>query len=157
PDAISPVWPDSDYSHAVLERFGENLDAIVAMARERGIPLVLCTAPSNVAEWPPALLRVERPDAAAHAEVVANVRALLASGDTEKAQDEIRLAKERFGDDAMLLYLEARALHAQGEADAARALFARARDRDLVPRRAFDSQNERIRRAAQQPGVVLVD
>jgi len=157
PAAIPPVWPGSDFSRAVLERFGENLDAIVAMARERGIPLVLCTAPSNVAEWPPAFLRVERPDAAGHAEVVANVRALLAAGDTAKAQDEIRLAKARFGDDAMLLYLEARALEAQGETDSARALFARARDRDLVPRRAFDSQNERVRRAAQQPGVVLVD
>jgi len=141
----------------VLERFGENLDAIVAMARERGIPLVLCTAPSNLAEWPPAFLRVERPDAAGHAEVVANVRSLIAAGENAKAQDELRLAKTRFGDDAMLLYLEARAQGAQGQPDSARALFAQARDRDLVPRRAFDSQNERVRRAAQQPGVVLVD
>src|SRR5262249_28605937 len=136
---------------------GENLDAIVAMARERGIPLVLCTAPSNLAEWPPAFLRVERPDAAEHAEVVTNVRSLLAAGENAKAQDELRLAKSRFGDDAMLLYLEGRALRAQGDDTAARELFAQARDRDLVPRRAFDSQNERVRQAAQQPGVMLVD
>jgi tetratricopeptide (TPR) repeat protein len=157
PAAIPPVWPDSDFAREVLARFGENLDAIVAMARERGIPLVLCTAPSNLAEWPPAFLRVERPDAAGLAEVVANVRALLAAGESAKAQDELRLAKARFGDDAMLLYLEARALDAQGQADSARALFARARDRDLVPRRALDSQNERVRRAGGQPGVTLVD
>jgi lysophospholipase L1-like esterase len=157
PAAIEPVWPDSEFANAVLERFGANLDAIVAMARERGIPLVLCTAPSNLAEWPPAFLRVERPDGAEHAEVVANVRSLLASGENAKAQDELRLAKSRFGDDAMLLYLEGRALRAQGNDAAARDLFARARDRDLVPRRAFDSQNERVRQAAQQPGVVLVD
>jgi len=157
PDAIPPVLPGSAFEQEVMEKFGENLDAIVAMARERGIPLILCTAPSNLAEWPPAFLRVERPDAAEHAAVVANVRALLAAKNPAQALDEIQLAKPRFGDDAMLLYLEAQALRAEGRADEARPLYQQALDRDLVPRRAFGSLNERVRNAGAQDGVVLVD
>lgn len=157
PDAIAPVWQGSDAQRAVIEEFRANLDAIGAMARERGIPLILCTAPANLADWPPAFLRVERPDAAEHAEAVRSLRALLAEGRSAQARDEARIARQRFGDDAMLLYLEGRALRAQGELAQARELFRRALDRDLVPRRALGSMNELVRAAAQQPGVQLVD
>jgi tetratricopeptide (TPR) repeat protein len=157
PDAIPPVWPESPFAREVLEEFGRNLDAIVAMARERGIPLILATAPSNLAEWPPAFLRVELPDSADHAAVVANTRALLAEGKSAQALDELQVAKARFGDDAMLLYLEAQALRAQGRPSDARALYQQALDRDLVPRRASSATNERVRAAATQDGVVLVD
>jgi lysophospholipase L1-like esterase len=157
PDAIAPVWPDSGFARRVLEAFGENLDAIVALARERDVPLFLATAPSNLAEWPPAFLRVDVPDAADHAAVVASVRALLAEEKGAQALDEIQLAKARFGDDAMLLYLEAQALRALGRPSDARPLFQQALDRDLVPRRASSAVNERVRAAATQEGVVLVD
>jgi tetratricopeptide (TPR) repeat protein len=103
------------------------------------------------------LLRVERPDATAHAAAVASARALLAAGQAAQALDEIRLAKAQFGDDAMLLYLEAQALRAQGRPDDARPLYQQALDRDLVPRRAQSEVNERVRAAAAQDGVALVD
>jgi hypothetical protein len=65
--------------------------------------------------------------------------------------------RARSGDDAMLLFLEARAALAQGRPDDARPLFERARDLDLVPRRATHAQNDLVRAAAQGPQVELVD
>jgi lysophospholipase L1-like esterase len=157
PDAIAPVVPGSDFERAVIRRFGENLAAIVALARERGVPLLLCTAPANLADWPPGFLRVARADAAAHAESAKGVRALLSEGRSQQARDELRLARERFGEDAMLDWLEASALRAQGDAPRARELFARALEQDLVPRRARAAQNQLVRAAATPPGVTLVD
>jgi tetratricopeptide (TPR) repeat protein len=141
----------------VFEEFRRNLDAIVAHARARGVPLILATAPSNLADWPPAFERVARPDAEAHAASVRSLRALLAEEHAADALAEVRRAREELGEDAMLLFLEARALRALGQPEEAAPRFRRARDLDLVPRRATDAQNERVRAAAQQPGVQLVD
>ena len=157
PEGIAPVWPESTFAHEVVAEFGANLDAIVASARAHGVPLVLCTAPSNLAEWPPAFRHVERPDAALHTALVESARALLDAGRVAEAQDELRDGEQRFGEDAMLLHLEGRALRAQGDNAGARELFRRALDRDLVPRRAFSSMNDLVRAAARQPGVQLVD
>ncbi len=157
PERILPVWPESEYQHAVLEAFRKNLEAIVAKARERGVPLILATAPSNLADWPPAFERVERPDAASHAEAVRNLRTLLAENRPADALVESRIALEQQGEDALLLYLEARALRALGRPDEASPRVRRARDLDLVPRRATDAQNDMVRAAARQPGVHLVD
>jgi hypothetical protein len=48
-------------------------------------------------------------------------------------------------------------LRAQSRGAEARPFFERARDRDLVPRRAFTSQNEHVRAAAAREGAALVD
>jgi lysophospholipase L1-like esterase len=157
PEHIEPVWPGSAYARDVLDGFQRNLDAIVALARARGVPLILCTAPSNVADWPPASLRVARPRADDFARAAQAVRSLLAAGRPGEARAEASAARARLGDDALLLYLEARALRAEGGADEARPLFGRARDLDLVPRRASDEINEAVRKAAGPPGVHLVD
>ena len=158
PEEILPVWPDSAEHARVVEGFRANLEASVALARSRGVPLILCTAPSNLADWPPGDERVARDDAAAHAAAVRSARGLLAAGQAAQAQGELALAREREGDDAMLLYLEARADVALGRPEAARPRFERARDRDLVPRRASHAINESIRAAAARaPDVELVD
>jgi lysophospholipase L1-like esterase len=157
PERIEPVWPDGEEPPRVVEAFRENLAASVALATERSVPLVLCTAPSNLAEWPPADERVARDDAAAHAEAVRSARAKLAAGALAEAQAELAAERARGGDDAMLLFLEAHATLGLGRPDDARPLFERARDRDLVPRRASSALNDVIRAAAQGPSVELVD
>jgi lysophospholipase L1-like esterase len=157
PDRIEPVWPESAEHARVVAGFRANVEASVALARERGVPLVLCTAPSNLAEWPPGDERVARDDAAAHAEAVRSARAKLAAGQAADAQAELAAGRARTGDDAMLLFLEAQATLALGRPDDARPLFERARDRDLVPRRASTALNDLIRSAAQGEGVELVD
>jgi lysophospholipase L1-like esterase len=154
PDSIEPVWPDSDFERRVLDGFGRNLDAIAALAGERRVPLILCTAPSNLADWPPGDERVARPDAAAHSELVSSVRSLLDAGRSEEA---LAATRARAGDDAMLLYLEARALRALGRPAESRPSFERARDLDLVPRRATTRMNDVVRAASRAPGVRLVD
>ena len=128
PDALAPVDRDSRGYRRTVAGFHRNLDAVVALAAEAGVPLFLCTAPANLAEWPPAHRRLAWP-----------------RGRPDPEHDALRI------------YQEGRALAAAGRAGAARERFARARDLDPIPRRAFGSFNDAVRAKAGSAGVRVID
>jgi lysophospholipase L1-like esterase len=128
PDALAPVARGGSAYRRTLERFHANLDAVVTLAAGAGVPLYLCTAPANLADWPPAHRRLAGP--------------------------HVRPDSDH---DALRLYLEGRTLAAGGQAAAARERFARARDLDPIPRRAFGSFNDAVRAYAGAAGVRVID
>ena len=86
------------------QRYRENLDAIVATAQAAGVPLLLCTAPSNLSEWPPAEHHLAWPeDRADPAAEVARVRELLDAGRHVEAGELAARALASYPDDALLL------------------------------------------------------
>jgi tetratricopeptide (TPR) repeat protein len=127
----SPAAPVPSVDPALRERvsreFRANLDAIVALAVERGVPLLLCTAPANRADWPPAHRHL---------------------APTPGGPDPLR---------ALADYRRGEALRAEGRFDAARESFARALELDPVPRRAFREFNDAVRAKAGLSGVSVVD
>jgi lysophospholipase L1-like esterase len=156
PDALTPVDPQT--LAAASEGFRDNLDAIVALARRLDVPLLLCTAPSNLAEWPPAHRHVAwQPPRPELASFVDALEARLAGDAPEEA---LRLADAwlaRNPGDAIVHFLAGRALRASGRPAQALERFQRARDLDPVPRRAFGSFNQELRDRGKRPGVLLAD
>jgi lysophospholipase L1-like esterase len=128
PDALAPVDRDSRAYRRSVAGFLANLDAVVAAAARAGVPLYLCTAPANLADWPPADRRVAWP-----------------RGRPDPEHDALRI------------YREGRALAAGGQPGAARERFAKARDLDPIPRRAFGSFNDAVRGHAGSAGVRVID
>jgi lysophospholipase L1-like esterase len=111
----------------VLDAFARNLDRIVETAGRAGVPLLLLTAPANLADWPPAHRHLA-PD---------------------PSHDDPRVAFAHFQ--------RGRGLRDQGRASDARAQFELALERDPVPRRAVRRQNEAVRAHARRSGVRVVD
>lgn len=158
PDALVAVDRKSAAFRRRVARFRENLDAMVSQATSAGVPLLLCTAPSNLADWPPAHRRVRWPGGGAgRTEAETAVYALLERGPPESALTAARDALTRYPDDAWLNHLEGRALSELGRFAKARELFERARDLDPIPRRAFGSFNDAVRAHVDTPGVRVVD
>jgi tetratricopeptide (TPR) repeat protein len=158
PDRLDPLDRDDPSYRARLAGFRRNIDAIVATARSLGVPLILCTAPANLADWPPVHQRIAW--ANPNPDYDADVRALRQLVEADRSDDAIALAvrlTERFGEDAMVLYLHASALRAQSRGDEALALYRRAVELDPYPLRAFDAQNDAIRVHAETTGVGVVD
>ena len=107
----------------VSRSYHANLAAIVATAAARGVPLILCTAPSNLADWPPA-----------HRHLA-----------TEPSQPD--------PPEALVYFRRGEVLRSEGRSDEARDQFARALELDPVPRRAFQEFNDGVRAQASRPGV----
>lgn len=159
PDPLPERVPVIDRGGALfretLDAYRANLAALVDLARAHRVPLVLCTAPSNLADWPPVHVAVPHADPDFERDVRSLEAALRAGRDDEVVRETARL-REAFGEDAMLVYLEARARRARGETARARELFHRAKELDPWPLRALDAQNEAVR-ALAGPGVRVVD
>lgn len=92
PAALTPVDREGAAFRHTLERFHENLLRLVARAGEAGVPLILCTAPSNLADWPPAHRRVSGSDAALR--LYEEASALRASGRFDPARDLFERARD---------------------------------------------------------------
>jgi len=131
PDRLIPYRRDSAWFRRRKAAYRRTLTEIAAVARDCGVPLVLCTAPSNLAGWPPA----HHPS----------------------LQKPRRKAPGDPSCDAMRLYLEGRAHHLLGDSAAALRCFRAARDADPFPWRARSEFNEAVRSCDEEPGVFSAD
>lgn len=154
PPRLEPVDRTGPWFRERLARYRDNLEAIAAAARARGVPLLLLTGPSNLADWPPVHRDLAQGDYDA---AVARAQRLLAEGRLDEAERAVASWSERFGEDAMFVYLRGRIEQRRGRFARARELFVRARDLDPYPWRALTSQNAAVRSVADGDGVLLVD
>jgi tetratricopeptide (TPR) repeat protein len=158
PDALEPVDPNGAEAKAVRRSFQRNLERIVARTQEAGVPLLLLTAPANLAEWPPAYRRVAwRPSRPDFERDVAALQLWIDSGDAAEALRALRNQPPAAPDDATIRYLEGRALVRVDRPQEARRAFTRARDRDPLPRRALSRFNQLVRSHAGAAHVHVVD
>jgi tetratricopeptide (TPR) repeat protein len=145
----------------VSQRFEDNLRAIVELARQSGVAVVLCTVPSNLSGWVPNQSRFgpgvagdDRPHVLA---LLEQGRAALLNGDAPAAASVLERAHELAPDYAEVSYVLGRAYEQLGRWDAARRAYEQARDSDAQPSRAPTGLNETIRRVTADLGVTLVD
>lgn len=132
--------------------FEENLRAIVAAAADAGVPVVLCSVPSNLRDWKPNQSHFSAERTAADRTRVQDL--IERSGlDPQAAVEATRMAPEY----AAAWFAAGRAHLASGELDEARDSFRLARDRDARPSRAIDAINDAIARVASGTGARFLD
>lgn len=158
PERLYAVDRESAWFEARLEGYRQNLAALVSEARQQGVPVLLLTAPMNLADWPPvhkdlAWDHVD-PDYDAH---VAELEALVRAGDLDAAERMAAGWRQEFGEDAMFSFLEGQVARGRGDFAGAQRLLQRAVDLDPYPWRALSEQNAFIRELAADEGVQLVD
>lgn len=152
---------DPEKEDAILRHFRYNLEKMVQISRDRGVPLVFVVPPSNEKDFSPfksetcATLRGRQRRAwtAAYEEG----RARLERGDPTGALEAFRRAAGMDGCHADLWYRTGRALFALGRHDEAKEAFVRARDRDVAPLRSTSRIQQAVRQVAREHDVPAID
>ncbi len=150
-----PEWP------LVVEHFRDNLETFTGLCRGRGIPVMLCTAVSNLRDFPP-LARVygaatSEAERARCEALIGRAREAIDAGNPEAALGPLDEAAALDESPAGLWYQRGRALSAVGRAAEALAAFERARDGDGRSNRAPGALNAVVRSFAGRPGVLVAD
>lgn len=150
---------DSELFARKVRIYEENLEAIVRTARVAGVPLVLCTATSNLLDWPPVRKEITgQPVADEYASLRDRLRALVATpGGAAEAEPLAAVLAARYPDEPMTDYLVGRQLALTGSEERALAHLIRAKDRDPIPSRALERFNDKIRALSRREGVFLAD
>ncbi len=141
--------PDAPLRDEVRQRFRLNLEEIVSTATEQGCQVMLCTIPVNLYDWPP-FASGKASDSFLVATLRARAGAAMEQSDWTQARALWEEILEEKPGDAEALYGLAHTLLATGDADAAAAKFAAARDADRLPFRTDAQQQEHIRSVARQ-------
>ena len=157
PDRLIPYDHESRWFSERVTRHRENLAQAIGWAKAHEIPVLLCTLPSNVADWPPVHRLVAwASNIPNYDQDVAAIEAMIQTGDLPQAEQQIDSVQARYGEDAMMLYLKGQICRRGARMEEALALLTRAKDLDPFPYRALGAVNESIRQLADD-GVYLVD
>lgn len=141
-----------------LRQFEENLDALLAKFRAKGVPVLVSTVASNERDQPPFISRLApETDSTAWQAHFRRGTDALQRGDTTAALHALDEALRVDSLPAQGWYLRARLLEGRGRFAEARRSYQAARDRDLLRFRAPGAVNAIIRAAATREGVTLVD
>lgn len=138
--------------------FRQNLEAILHAARQRHVPVVLCTVPVNLRSCPPFAGKPSSPDPDPDWDALtAEARRLQNQGLADAATERLEAATRRQPAAADAWYLLGEALAQQGQAESAEDCFRKARDLDRFRFRADTAIERLIRAAGEHAGVRLVD
>lgn len=149
---------DSPIFHAGIGQYRRNMDALLRLYREAGVPVFIGTLASNQRHQPP-LLSQPRPstDSARYNTMLDRVRADMASGGRAEAAATIDSLITMDSTAADPFFLRGRLLDHDGRHAEARAAYAAARDRDQLPFRAPTAMNRTLREVAGRHGARVVE
>jgi len=138
-----------------VETFEKNMGAMVRETSRAGVPLVLCTAAANLADWPPvARERAGRAPLPGALPRSPHSHIPKARGNAASSSEAL---PGRLHRDASTLFLLGKQEAALGRFEDAAAYFDLARDLDPVPWRVLDTFNRTIRSLSGTTGVFLAD
>lgn len=158
PEQVVPYDRTSTWYANRIRNHKANLEAVAAWAKARRIPVIFCTPPPNLAEWPPIYRRIEEyVNNPRYYEDLTHVNALRAERNNEAALQTIEEITGRYGEDAMMTYLQAYACRDLGRLDEAYDLYWRAIELDPFPQRVLPAMNENIRALHDGAGVFVAD
>ena len=145
----------------ILARYADNLRAIIAAGRATGATVILSDLIQNLSDFPPGASRHRRGLSDAQRtqwrEAMLQADARMRAGDQRGALDDLARAERIDPRPAILHYMRAQCLEAQGEYDAARAEYRVASDLDEAPLGVPSAVNDVVRAVAKETGVQLVD
>ena len=149
---------DEEEIQHTLDHYKTNLQRIVLACQETNTPLILCTVPTNIRDWPP--FESEPSEGTSKEEFKRQIDAATAL--LEKKQYDqckqmcLKLIKQH-PKAAIFHYLNAKCDDNAGDIKLARSGYVRARDLDGFPQRALPSFNDAIREIAKKNDIRLVD
>lgn len=152
---------DPEFRKVVITQYRDSIERIIRFCRKKGIPLILCTLPSNLTGISP--FKSEH-EAGLSPGDLAEWNRLMGSAEDELnrhnftgALDRIRSAEVIDASFAYLQYLKGRILMKLGKPDEAGKAFLLAKEEDIVPLRALEAFNDIIRELAEKYHVRLAD
>ena len=158
--AVDAIGPDDALRRRAEHNLGAHLREIVRRCDRSGVPLVLCTLPSNERDIYPIgtdnLPPVAEPDRDRFNQLLDRARGEIV-GDPQSALDTLTQAERLWADHAALQHALARAYELCERHGAAAAAYRKARDLDPMPWRAPSRLNDVIREVARENGVALAD
>lgn len=164
PPRTRPLANDDPAVLRTHERFERNLRAMLDLAVDAGVPVVLCTVGANERDWAPFAdthrAGLSQAEQAAWAAAWTEGKERWDRGDASGALAAWKRAEAIDAEPATLAYSLAQAYAATGDATAAEAGFTRALAQDALRYRTTPAMNDRVRRLAGAyagKGVVLAD
>jgi tetratricopeptide (TPR) repeat protein len=152
---------DPGFRAGVIRQYRHGIERMVALARGRGIPLILCTLPSNLSGVSPFKSEHRTGMTAGELErweaLVAAGSVALEEGRFGEALAALSEAEALDAEYALLHFLKGRALQALGRFGEGYRAFSRAKQEDIVPLRALDEFNEILREVAARERIPLAD
>ena len=154
------VGPDDWRRRAAANNLEHNVAAMIDRCKAHGVPVLVCTQPSNERDLAPiGENKLDRLDGAKQAEFsrlfAAGTNALLQN--PSAALEQFRAALAITPNHATAQYCTGKALSALGRHPEALERFTRARDLDTMPWRAPSLSQQAIVRAATQHGAMVCD
>lgn len=150
--------------HHTYDRYEANLRAMLDLAADAAVPVVLCTVAVNERDWAPFAdshrAGISPPDLNAWNTAWDEGKAAWDNGDAEAAVAAWKRAEAIDPEPATLAYSLAQAYKATGNAPAAAEAFTRALTQDALRYRTTPAMNDRVRQLATeyaQQHVVLAD
>lgn len=151
---------DEARAERIGQHFGHNLQRMVTLAQDAGIPVILIRETSNLADCPP--FKSEHRDGLSAEELrdweqqIEAARGAL-NGNVSRAIDQLRQALEIDGEYALTWYELGKCYESKHDYREARSAFLKARDLDICPLRITTLLEETLRGVALETGVPLVD
>lgn len=151
---------DDAWRDDIIAHYEYNVRRMIALARERDVPVILVLPPSNLGDCPP--FKSEPRGDLTEAQRTEFAELLRRAGECYRRDvgESIRLLRTALAIDnrhAHAWYELGQCLRTAGEYDAAREAFVKARDEDVCPLRMLTSLEEAMRRVAEDEVVPFLD
>ncbi|MBL7113083.1 MAG: hypothetical protein ISS19_14190 [Bacteroidales bacterium] len=131
---------DSELYYAGIRQFDRNLNKLIRIYKDRGIPVLIGTTVSNLKDLEPFISEGTNPGL-----------------DSLQSREDALYLVANENMNAMAHFLAGKVYFSEQNFDEARAMFLRARELDQLRFRAPGEINNRIRSVAEKSGIILVD
>jgi len=159
-DGLKWYHRDDAWRQGTIEHFGRNIEAMVQMSQEAGVPIILANPVANLEDCPPIKSQGDTEATEAQGREVAELREEARQLGWENAYGKIKLLEQAAaidGRDAGLLYVIGKCYARIGRFDEAKQWLIKAKDEDICPLRILEPMREAVRDTAAQSDVRLVD
>ncbi len=151
---------DDPVRTAAARNLRSNLEKMLSLCRQHGVPAIVCTMPSNERDLYPigedGLDQLPAPDRESFADLLRQAERLLPT-DPQSASVPLMEAVALLPEHARARFLLGTAWYSLGKTNEARGEFIAARDLDTMPWRATTLQQEAIRAAATAQAATVCD
>lgn len=160
PGGLERYHRDDEWRQAVIEHFELNLRLMIGLAREAGVPVILCNPVSSLKDCPPFKSQngdqLSTADRASFDQLWREAQELQGT-DIERKMDVLQQALAIDARHAAAHYLLAECYRAVRRLPEAREEYVRAKEEDLCPLRMLEPMHAVVAQVARDTGTPLVD
>lgn len=157
---LALYYRDDEFTRGVVKHFGHNLEAMVKLCKDRGVPVILVQPPSNLKDFSP--FKSEHSAGFSSGEKRELIRQLdlaanrVKEGGFSQALESAEVVIARDPLYAEAHYVRGKALLGLGRYQEAKESFVKAKDLDVCPLRCISGLEEQISRVAAETGMTLI-